>query len=176
MKSRTEMRYEVIVFNWLTISLEWWLKTFEIVYFIGLIHVRKRGKKNYLCLDIWLKVSEALCCTGKVLGFCIPVYLWRNSGRRNYPIRLKFDPNIYVLCEICSEFFVSKVSESYVLEVCMSRIFQVRARPAWLHFRPGPARSKDKNFGHCPGRSEREIEISARPGLVNFFSISARTA
>ena len=42
--------------------------------------------------------------------------------------------------------------------------FSVRARP-------GPARSKGKNFGPSRARAEREIEISARvrPGPTNFF-------
>ena len=30
----------------------------------------------------------------------LSVYVWPDSGRRKYPILLKFDANIYVLCEI----------------------------------------------------------------------------
>ena len=40
--------------------------------------------------------------------------------------------------------------------------FSVQARPARLQSRPGPARSKEKNFGTGPARPERETEISAR--------------
>ena len=57
-------------------------------------------------------------------------------------------------------------------------------------FRPGPVRSKNKNFVSGPTRSEREIETSAKarralkqnskfwfgPGPTNFFPISAGTA
>ena len=39
------------------------------------------------------------------------------------------------------------------------------ARPSWLHSRPGPARSKEKNFVQGLARPEREIEISARARL-----------
>ena len=37
--------------------------------------------------------------------WCLYSRLWHDSGRRNYPIRLKFDTNIYMLCEISCTIF-----------------------------------------------------------------------
>ena len=41
--------------------------------------------------------------------------------------------------------------------------FSVQARPAWLQSRPGPARSKEKNFGLGPARPGPKEKLKFRP-------------
>ena len=45
-------------------------------------------------------ISKVLRWARKVFSFCIPVCLSRDSGRRNFPICLKFGTNVFVLCKI----------------------------------------------------------------------------
>ena len=50
----------------------------------------------------------------KILLFAfLAVYVWRDCGRRNYPIRLKFGTNVYVLCETSLQFLVN-ISQTVV--------------------------------------------------------------
>ena len=44
--------------------------------------------------------SDALHKIRKVYSVCILACFLRKSGRKNYPIRLKFGINVHVLCEI----------------------------------------------------------------------------
>ena len=64
--------------------------------------------------DWWL--NEVQHSTGKMFNISISVSLWRDSGRRNYPIHLKFNTNVYVLYKIsCVIFAVHYINSECAL-------------------------------------------------------------
>ena len=103
------------------------------------------------------------------LSICVS---WDN-GCRNYPIHLKFNINVYVFSEIrCLNFGVHCPNSAHRgIRGLHGPDFlgSGSGRPAWQQSRPGPARSKNKNFGLDPVQPERKIEILAWAWPGHFF-------
>ena len=85
----------------------WSATTFNLIFFSGTLCRFRNFLQAIFNMVYWGNISKALHWTSKAFSVCIPVRLWRSTGRKNYPVRLKFATNVdiyekfYVYVSVC---------------------------------------------------------------------------
>ena len=69
------------------------------------------------------KLSQCFAAYGEKCVCYFSVSVWRDSGRRNYPMYLKFGMNAYVLCKICCIVFGVRCSN--IAQTGMHKIISI---------------------------------------------------